>query len=411
VQASAAAGGGGRGLKTAHTGAKPREHLPFSEQIFERGPFLRLLELLGTGRPAHNYARGAIIIALLAWLPMPILAFVDDGLRIGPGTLGVLNDPGAYARCLVALPTLVLADLFCGGRLTAIARYFLDAGLIEDPDRKPLQALLVSSRRWSSSPVAAIVILVLLLIITMSLFHYLPRDQMPGWNGGGTLATLTRAGWWHALVSTQLLLALLLGWVWRLLVWTRFLTHLTGFRLKLSAAHPDKAGGLLFLGHSIIAFAPVGFAVGAVYAGLVANHVWHMGKPLMSFRNSAATLIFAVLVIFALPLTVFMRRLAREWTLGIQLYGHLASRFAGVFEDKWFRQEFPVDPRILDASDFSAAIDLSSYAQNAYQMRVYPADIRSFIFLAAMTVLPLVPVIVFSIPLTSVLDTISNALF
>jgi hypothetical protein len=391
--------------------AKPREHLSFSEQIFERGPFLRLLELLGTGRPQRNYLRGAIIIALVAWLPMPILAFVDDGLRFGPDTRGVLSDAGAYARCLVALPALILADLFCGGRLTAIARYFLDSGLIEDADRPRLQALLVSSRRWSASPAAAIVILVLLVLITTSLFRYLPRGQMPRWNGEGTLATLTRAGWWHALVSTQLLLALLLGWIWRLAVWTRFLTHLTGLRLKLSAAHPDKAAGLLFLGHSIIAFAPVGFAVGAVFAGLVANHVWNMGKPLMSFRNSAATLVFVVVAIVGAPLLVFMRRLGREWTLGIQLYGHLASRFAGVFEDKWFRQQFPVDATVLDASDFSAAIDLSSYAQNAYQMRVYPADIRSFLFLAGMTALPLLPVVAFSIPLTSVLDTISNALF
>jgi hypothetical protein len=234
---------------------------------------------------------------------------------------------------------------------------------------------------------------------------------MPRWSGGGTVATLTPAGWWHALVSAQLVLALLLGWLWRLIVWTRYLTHLARFPLKLSAAHPDKAAGLLFLGHSVIAFALIGFAVGAIFAGFVANHVWHMSVPLMSFRNSAATLIFAVLVIVGAPLLVFMPRLAREWTKGIQLYGHLAARFAVVFEEKWFKQNFPVDPAILAASDFSAAIDLSSYAQNAYQMRVYPADIRSFVFLAGMTALPLVPVIVFSIPLTSVLDTISSALF
>jgi hypothetical protein len=181
--------------------------------------------------------------------------------------------------------------------------------------------------------------------------------------------------------------------------------------MRLAAAHPDKAAGLLFLGHSVIAFAPVGFAVGAIYGGLVANHVWNKGVPLMSFRMSAAGVIFAVLVIVGSPLLVFMRRLAYEWTSGIQLYGRLASRFAGVFEEKWFRQKFPVDPAVLGASDFSAAIDLSSYAQNAYQMHIYPADIRSFVFLAVVTALPLVPVIVFSIPLSEVLDTISKAIF
>jgi len=393
-------------------GADARPAFPWSEQIFERGPFLRVLEILGRGgRPEEHYLRGTLVVALLAYLPMPLLTFIHDGFRLGPDTRLMLQDAGVAARCLVALPALVLADLFCGGRLTAIARYFLDSGLTDHADRPRLEAMLASARRWSSSPIVAMVIIALLVVVTVSMFEYLPRNEMPRWTGGGTAATLTPAGWWHALVSTQLVLALLLGWLWRLIVWTRYLTQLAHFPLKLSAAHPDKAAGLLFLGHSVIAFAAVGFAIGAMFAGFVANHVWHLDVPLMSFRNSAATLIFAVLVVVSAPLLVFMPRLSREWTNGIQLYGHLAARFAVVFEQKWFRQKFPVDPATLDANDFSAAIDLSSYAQNAYLMRVYPADIRSFVFLAGMTALPLVPVIIFSIPLTAVLDTISHALF
>jgi hypothetical protein len=393
-------------------GANARPALPWSEQIFERGPFLRLLRYLGVGgQPEWHYVRGAIVVAVFAWLPMLGLAVIHDGLRAGATTLDFLRDAGAFARCLIALPALVLADLFCGGRLTLIARYFLDRGLIEDAEQGRLEALLASTRRWSESPVVALVIIAALVAITWALFRFVPRSEARSWTGGGTSGTLTPAGWWHALVSTQLFLALFLGWIWRLLVWTRFLTVLTGFRLKLSAAHPDKAAGLLFLGHSVIAFAPVAFAVGAVFSGFVANHVWRLGQSLFEFRNSAATLIFLVLVVVGSPLLVFMPRLAREWTVGIQLYGHLASRFAAVFEDKWFRQRFPVDPQVLDTNDFSAAIDLSSYVQNVYQMRVYPADLRAFIFLAGVTALPMLVVIVFSIPLTSVLDTISKALF
>src|SRR5262249_50936211 len=215
------------------------------EQIFERGPFLRVLEILGRrGQPEEHYIRGAIVVALLAWLPMPLLTFIHDGWRFGPDTRVMLADAGAAARCLVALPALVLADLFCGGRLTAIARYFLDGGLTDPADRPRLEALLASTRRWSSSPAAAVVIIALLVIITISLFEFVPRNQMPAWNGGGTVATVTPAGWWHALVSAQLLLGLLLGWLWRLIVWTRYLAHLSRFPLKLSAAHPDKAAGL-----------------------------------------------------------------------------------------------------------------------------------------------------------------------
>ena len=391
--------------------ATARLALPWSEQIFERGPFLRLVEVLGAGRPESHYVRGAIVVAAVAWVPMPLLAFFHDGGRIGPHTVAVFSDAGVYARSLVALPTLVLADLICGGRLTAIARYFLNCGLIDDAERPRLEKLLASTRRWSASPFAAIGILILLVCLTVTLFGYLPRNEMPAWHGGGSAGALTPAGWWHTLVSAQLLSALMFGWVWRLVVWTRYLSHLARFPMRLSAAHPDRAAGLRFLGHSVIAFSPVGFAVGAVFAGLVANHVWHQGRPLMSFRDSGAMVVFLVLLIVGLPPMVFMRRLAREWTRGIQLYGRLATRFANVFEGKWFRHGHPVDPQILEAGDFSAAIDLSTYTQTAYQMNVYPADLRSFVFLAAMTILPIVPVIILSIPLDSVLDTISRALF
>jgi len=384
---------------------------PHSEEIFERGPFLRVLELMGGGRPYARYLRGATVMALVAWLPLLLLSFLHDGLRAGPNTITFLKDAGSFARFLVALPVLVLADEVCGRRLTAIARYFLEGGLIDPADRPRLQRLLASTRDWSSSPLAAVGILACLVLITFALFKYVPKAEMPAWNGNAEDNTLTPAGWWHTLVAAQLLMGLLLAWIWRLFVWTRYLWHLAHFPMKLSAAHPDKAAGLLFLGHSVIAFAPVGFAVGSIFAGLVANHVWYKNVPLMSFRMSAAGVVLSVLAVVGAPLLVFMRRLALEWTSGIQLYGRLASRFAVVFEEKWFRQKFPVDPETLDAGDFSAAIDLSSYAQNAYQMHVYPADIRSFLFLAVTTALPLVPVIVFSIPLTMVLDTISKAIF
>src|SRR4029077_6641283 len=144
-----------RSLKRPPMGATAREALPYAEQIFERGPFLRVLGYLGAGHPERHYVRAAIVVALLAWLPMLVLTFVHDGFRFGTDTRLMLADAGAYARCFVALPALGPADLFCGGRLTAIARFFIHGGLIDVADRPRLEALLVSTRRWSSSPLAA----------------------------------------------------------------------------------------------------------------------------------------------------------------------------------------------------------------------------------------------------------------
>jgi hypothetical protein len=370
-----------------------------------------LARLPGVGSVDRSLARRAIAFVLVAWIPLVVLSLVQEGFRYGTATASLLADFGAHARYLVALPLLVMADRICGGRLTAIAHYFLDGGMVPDAERSHFNELVVSTRRWCESLWIALAIVVCTYALLLSLLAFMPRDEIPFWHHLDSPRSLSPAGWWHLLVSTPLLVALLLAWFWRLLVWTRFLWGMARSPIRLCAAHPDRAAGLKFVGYSVRAYAPIGCAVGALLAGRIANHVWHSGAKLESYQDIVGGMIVGVLVLFGAPLLVFTNRLMREWREGVFTYGKLAVQLGFEFENKWFRGQQRVDARVLEASDFSAAIDLSSYAATVYDMRLIPADLKSFIVLAVATAVPLVPVVLLAAPFDVLLKDIANVLF
>jgi hypothetical protein len=151
--------------------------------------------------------------------------------------------------------------------------------------------------------------------------------------------------------------------------------------------------------------------LGALLAGRIANHVWHSGAKLESYQYLAGGLIVGVLILFGAPVLVFTSRLMQEWRDGVFTYGKLAEQLGFLFEDKWFRAEQRIDPSVLAASDFSAAIDLSTYVSNVYNIRLTPADLKSFIVLAVATATPLLPVVLIAAPFDVLIKDIASVLF
>ena len=380
-------------------------------RLFEAGPLHKALALLPGGRADDGHVRQAVTLAVIAWLPLLVATVAQDGLHYGAATSSLLQDFGVYARYLIALPLLVLADVICGRRLTAIANYFATGDLVTDKDRARFDALIASTQRLCTSRWAALVIVVCTYALLNAVLKIIPSGEISFWHHQDDVRSLSAAGWWHVLVSAPLLVGLLLAWLWRLLVWTLFLLRVARSPIRLYVAHPDRAAGLKFVGYSVRAYAPVGAALGAIFAGRVANHVWHDDAKLATFQNSALGLLVLVVLLFGAPLLAFTPRLMHEWRAGVFTYGKLAEQFGFQFEDKWFRPGQRVDGSLLEASDFSAAIDLNSYVANVFDMRLTPAEMKSFVILCAATAVPLVPVVLLAAQLDVLLNDIARFLF
>jgi hypothetical protein len=217
-------------------------------------------------------------------------------------------------------------------------------------------------------------------------------------------------GWWHAAVSLPLLLVLVFGWICRLIIWTRFLWLVSRLDLRLVAAHPDGAAGLMFIGTSVTACSLIGFAFGLVVAGALANDVMRGAPASASYPFIIGGLVVLVLVLFVGPLLMLADKLLHVGRQGVFDYGALASSVGREMERKWFNRPEGVDERALEVEHFSATTDLYQVVSNVYDINFLPVNLRAVILLIVNTLLPFLPVLFLALPFEVVFERLAKFL-
>jgi hypothetical protein len=375
--------------------------------LFSGGPpqgFESRLGLLRGAKP--HFVRRALFTVTVGWLPLALLTAVR-GDFVGPDAANsFLADFGVHCRFLLAAPLLVLAEAICVPRLAAIARQFIDCDLVSAADRGRYDAAVTSSQRLMNSRVVEAACAVLAYAIVFGVVKATPASAVPSWHGLVNPFVPTLAGWWGLVVSLPLLLVLLLGWLWRICVWARFLWLMNRLQLQLEAAHPDRAGGVGFLGTSLEAFLPIGFIVGVICAGPVANQVVHRHVQPLQFKSVALGAAVVVAILCAAPLLVFLRRLLELRSRGALQYGALALHMDRRFRLKWVGTDHTTEGT-PDMSDFTGTNAANSIAVSARAVQVLPLDMKSVGLLLVTTLLPFVPVWLLAVPFTEVAKKLS----
>jgi hypothetical protein len=313
---------------------------------------------------------------------------------------------------VLAIPALVYASAAILPRITKVVRHFVDSGLIAEEDRGRYRALVASTRRLVMTPWADAAIVIIAYIVTAVRSPQLYPSNLSTWVApisDGT-AHLSLAGWWRTIISQPLLQTLLGIWLWRVLLWTRFLHQTSQLPLRLIATHPDSLGGLRFTLMPIRGFAFVAFAIGALCAGSVAESVIVDGQPLWAFRFQIVAQVLAVLVIFAGPELVWMQPLIRLQGWGTLHYGRLASEMGRVFQQRWLAEGRGADAEALTAEDFSATTDLYSITTNVRSINVRVLDMKAVSPLVAATLLPYLPIVFAVMPLDDILKSALKAI-
>ncbi len=370
------------------------------EWLFENGPPLALQRRLGLVRKKQlNVRRRAAGVVAVGWLPLIVLAVASDILFQTHSAPSLLHDAGLHARYFFAAPLLILAESDCGTRLSAIVRNFIDAGLVRDQQCARVEGLVHSTRDLIGSRIAEAAVIGFAIVIVVAAAASFPAGKLPAWHKyGDTPLSFSLAGWWHVLVSLPLLIILMLGWVWRFVLWARLLWQIARLDLHLIASHPDRSAGLCFLGQSLRAFASVALAITAIAAGRSANVVLAGGglpTPNIVFN---ASLVVALVAVLTAPLLVFGQNLFNVWCDATFRYGALATKVGALFEEKWLRDSPTDQITVLEKPDFSATTDLYGIVANVYALRFIPADLNSAVVLVSAVLLPFVPVVLLAVP-------------
>jgi hypothetical protein len=378
------------------------------------GPLFQLYRRLRLSGPALELLqRRVLVITLFVWLPLLILS-VLDGHALGGGVeISFLHDIEANARFLVALPALIIAEVTVHRRISPLIQRFVDRRIVVTEDLPAFNAAVNSALRIRNSNVVEGVLLA--LIYTVGLWTW--RSQIaPGVSTWYAMLdakhlNLTFAGYWYVFVSVPLFQFILLRWYMRLVLWFRLLWQISRLSLHFSAAHPDQAGGIGYLGSGSYGFGPMLFAQGTLLSGLIASRVLHEGRSLLSFKMEAVGFVGFFVLIIVGPLVMFSPKLDDALRKGSAEYGLLANRYVFGFEDKWMRDGVPEASEVLGTADLQSLADLGNSFSMVRQMRIVPFSLKDVTRLAVLTAAPLLPLMLTILSPQELLSRLLKILF
>jgi len=358
------------------------------------GPIFQLFRRAHLSRDGLELLHRRIVaIVLVAWLPLLLLSMLGGHLLPGTVRLPFLHDIEAHVRLLVALPVLIVAELIVHSRIRPVVKAFLARRIVLPQDVPTFLAAIDSAMRLRNSVPVELGLLVLVFTVGQWLWRSQIALGTSTWYAipeGGHMH-LTAAGYWYAFVSIPIFQFILLRWYLRFVVWFRFLWQVSRLNLHLIPTHPDRAGGLAFLGKSSYAFSPILFAQGALLSGVIASRVLYGGQSLLSFKMEAVGFIGLFLVLILAPLTMFTPQMARAKRKGLVEYGLLANRYVEGFEQKWVVEDAAEGDDLLGTGDIQSLADLGNSYTAVKEMRTVPFGLEDMGWLAAATAVPLLP--------------------
>jgi hypothetical protein len=236
-------------------------------------------------------------------------------------------------------------------------RHFINRQIIVEKDMPAFNKAIDSTLRLRNS-IAVELLLAVFVFTVGSLFWRQSHlgDGAATWysQSDHTGRHLTLAGYWYGYVSTPIFQFILLRWYLRIAIWFRLLWRISRLNLRLSATHPDRTGGLGFLGKGTYAFGPILFAQGTLLSGMIATRVLYQGETLQSFQVEAIGLILAVVLVILTPLLIFVPLLDRTQRKGAADFGFLAQRYALGFERKWLHGDTPDNTELMGSAGIQA---------------------------------------------------------
>ena len=375
------------------------------------GPSHRLsqyLGLSGTG-PARSLWRIGLLV-LATWGPLLAFSWIS-GYAVGRDVaVPFFHDPEVHVRFLVVLPLLEIASILVAMSLPVQAQHFSEARIVSEQDMPGFRRAQ-SDALWLRQAIGAEgAILVLCYVVSVVLrlvFHFSEGDS--SWELTGGVVTL--AGWWYMLFSLPILYFLLLRWAWVFALWGWLLFRISRLDLKLTATHPDRAGGLGFIAWGLVSFAPVLAAIAAVCSAALADEVLHRGKSLDSLKYDIAAFAISAIAVLYLPLLTFSGKLSRCRFKGLLDFGALALRYDRAFDEKWISDPAAVEGRaLLGNSDLQSLAAVATCYEHSDRMRLIPFDSKAFFVLVLAALVPMIPLLGTAVPLREMFVKLASLL-
>jgi hypothetical protein len=356
---------------------------------------------LGTGRRA-------LLFALVTWLPIAIWAVLAGRAWDPENGESLVRHYGVHARCLLAIPLLFFAEGALHSTVKRIATHFVSSGILGPPQQAAFARLVANARRLRDSSHPWIFVFGAALAWTLIDVPSTHEDAL-SWavSADGTLGF---GGWWFAYIARPIYVALLLGWLWRILLVTYLFWRIGRLDLSLVPSHPDRAGGMAFVEKLPGAFAMVTLAVSTIIASRWAHEIAYHATTLQSYRLPAA--LFAILwsLLALLPLLVLAPPLWAARHSAVPAYATLVGSQGRLVHQRWILHEKVADTPILDAPEIGPVADANALYEAVKRMRVVPIGKSSITRVLIPLALPFVVIAAMQIPIGPLLMKLVKAM-
>jgi hypothetical protein len=364
------------------------------------GPLYRILRRShSSGSLPELLSRQAVIVVLICWAPLVLLALVQAHFT-GGVKLSFFHDIDTQVRFLISLPVLILAEIVIDRRILPIINRFVERRVVTEEELPEFYAAVRTAARIHNSVVADILLVIFVYAIGTSIWRHLIPHDVESWYASTQSGQmhLTMAGYWLAFVSVPVFQFILLRWYMQIVVWFWLIFRISRFKFHFVPLHPDRAGGIGFVGGSSMALGPLLFAHSALISGLIASHILYNQETLRSFEIATLSYIFLAVGATLAPLCLFTFKLVRAKRGALARYGNFASELVTDFDEKWLKSE--ITPRPMMASEeIQTVADLDNSFKVVREMRYVPISPHDVFLLFAITTAPFLPLLLTVMPI------------
>jgi hypothetical protein len=376
-----------------------------------RGDLLyRLQKRLGLmPRDGLGLARRAMFWALLAWLPVAVWAWYMGRAMPSPAAEPLLAHFGVQVRCLVAIPLLILAEGQAHRVTMRVLPHFVSSGLIPEAEVPAFRKTLGAAVKLRDATTPWLLMIGVVLAFN-SVAEVLQRSHEVTWDlESGAPASLGFGALWFLYVARPIHLALLVAWLWRVVLLSSLFRRIVKLDLALVPTHPDRAGGLGFLEGTPGMFAPVVLALGAVLASRWAHDVVYHGVHVQDLRLQMGAFVVVAVALFSAPLLMFVPLMAKTKRRALLDYSALVGRHGRLVRDRWIAGRELEDDSLLNAPELGPIADTGPLYDAVAAMRVLPIGKMTVAPLLVAALLPIILVLAIEIPIKQILGALVKA--
>lgn len=347
----------------------------------------------------RDVLRKSFAIAAITWCPMFVLAASQNVLVCAPRRQAFIFDFAAHVQFLVVVPLFFVFEYLIRDHLTLGLVQFEKAGLVHGADGERLQIAVSRARKACCNVWIDLLLAILSYGFAVILAFGDAAQSRDTWYAPlvrGNLR-LSWCGYWAAFVAWPIFQYLLYRWGWKIVVWIWLLWKVSRLKIRLVGSHPDRAGGIGFIGDIQSEFGLLIFSIGAMVAATVGYKISVQGAA--DFYVYGPVLAFSVCApfFFVAPLFFFTPKLFHTRHHALLIYAAFAQKTFALFEDKLESGLLKFDQPTTE-SELAEMYNASRSFDAVHYMRIVPFDLKSLGHLFFSAVSPMLPLFLHYLP-------------